>query len=109
MAEKKKETAQELAAKVNEVPEDKVEAARRKLLNSQSIGELSANAQEFEKVAGGATAKSAPAEDEPTFHGKPLSAYDRYGTEDELTALDGIGAVTAKDILRARAKRDRAR
>jgi hypothetical protein len=49
------------------------------------------------------------AEEEPTFHGKPLSAYDKYADSAALQKIDGIGEKTADDILAARAKRDKAR
>jgi 3-methyladenine DNA glycosylase/8-oxoguanine DNA glycosylase len=44
------------------------------------------------------------AEDEPTFHGKPLSAYDKYADKDALMKLDGVGEKTADEILAARKK-----
>jgi hypothetical protein len=45
-------------------------------------------------------------EDEPEFHGKPLSFYDDLGDE-EITAIDGIGEGTLEKIRAAQKKRDR--
>jgi hypothetical protein len=47
-------------------------------------------------------------DDEPQFAGKPLSFYDGYETEEELTELDGVGAATARKIIEARDERDAA-
>jgi hypothetical protein len=54
------------------------------------------------------TRRSGGGEEEPTFHGKPLSAYDKYADAAALQKIDGIGEKTADDILAARAKRDKA-
>lgn len=48
-------------------------------------------------------------EDEPTFNSQPLSFYDQYETEEQLTELNGVGEATAKHIMQARRKRDRSK
>lgn len=49
---------------------------------------------------------TAATDDEPHFAGKPLSAFDNV-PEEQLTEQDGVGEVTAKEIVKARRKRDR--
>lgn len=50
----------------------------------------------------------AEGEEEEHFAGKPLSAYDNI-PDDKLTDEQGVGEATAKEIVKARHKRDRAR
>jgi hypothetical protein len=86
------------------------------LPHDEYMEEFQANveAERREKAkAGGAKsrAKSSRAakveeEDEPEFHGNPLSFYDNLSAE-EVTAIDGIGDGTLEKIRAAQKKRDR--
>lgn len=72
------------------------------------------NTEEEYDTGGGSGQTSAPLageesqgdDDEPHFAGKALSEFDNVPDE-QLTEQDGVGEVTAKEIVKARRKRDR--
>lgn len=58
--------------------------------------------------AGGRDEGGEGGDEEPTFRGRPLSDFDNV-PDDQLTNEEGVGEATAKEIVKARHKRDRDR